>query len=213
MLLELLALAEAGRAGGHHEAGLPARPEVGIDGRHDDVHVGDAAVGDPRLGAVDHPLVLGLVVDGAGAERADVGAGVGLGNGERGDLELVVLAPEALRHPLHDLLGGAVGEDAGDAEDGAEDAEGDAGVAPAHLLHDDRDGEAGGVAEDVGDEVERVEADLGRLLDDRPGRLLPLVPFLAGGADDVLGEVVDPFLDLDLVLVEVEREVGHRARG
>ena len=43
------------------------------------------------------------------------------------------------------------------------------------------------------------------------GRLLPLVPLVRDGADDVLGEVVDPFLDLELVLVEVEREVGHGA--
>jgi hypothetical protein len=32
---------------------------------------------------------------------------------------------------------------------------------------------------------------------------------VGGRADDVLGEVVDPLLDLDLVLVELEREIGH----
>jgi hypothetical protein len=32
---------------------------------------------------------------------------------------------------------------------------------------------------------------------------------VGGGAHDVLGEVVDPLLDLELVLVEVEREIGH----
>ena len=61
------------------------------------------------------------------------------------------------------------------------------------------------------DEVEGVEAVLGRLLDDGPRRLLPLVPFAAGRPDDVLGELVDPLLDLELVLVQVEREVGHGA--
>ena len=45
--------------------------------------------------------------------------------------------------------------------------------------------------------------------DDRPRELLPLVPLLGGGADDRLGEVVDPLLDLQLVFVEGEREVGH----
>ena len=45
--------------------------------------------------------------------------------------------------------------------------------------------------------------------DDRPRELLALVPLVGGGADDALGEVVDPLLDLQLVLVEVEGEVGH----
>ena len=62
----------------HDEAGLAAALQRGVDGGHDHVHVGDAAVGDPRLGAVEHPLVGGLVVDGPGAQRRHVGAGVGL---------------------------------------------------------------------------------------------------------------------------------------
>ena len=33
----------------------------------------------------------------------------------------------------------------------------------------------------------------------------------AGGPDHVLREVVDPLLDLQLVLVEVQREIGHGA--
>ena len=58
------------RARRHDEAGLAPALELRVDGRHHDVDVGDAAVGDPRLGAVEHPLVLGLVVDGPGAQRA-----------------------------------------------------------------------------------------------------------------------------------------------
>ena len=138
----------------------------------------------------------------------DVAPGVGLAHAERAELDLLGRA-EALRHPLADLLGRAVGDDAGDGERAAEDRQRDAGVTPAHLLDHDRPGEAGGIGERVGAELHRVEADLGRLLDDRPRRLLPLVPLVGGGADDVLGEVVDPLLDLELVLVEVEREVGH----
>src|SRR5690606_31603912 len=49
-----------------------------------------------------------------------------------------------------------------------------------------------------------------RLLHDRPGELLLVVPFLARRTQDVLGELVDPVLDLDLVVVELERELGHR---
>ena len=174
------------------------------------MRVGDAAVGDPGLGAVEHPLVLGLVVDGPRLERRDVRAGVGLGHAERGQLD-VVGRPEALRDPLADLLGRAVGEDAGHGERRAEDGQRDAGVAPTHLLVDEAHEQAGRVGEALGDEVEGVQPDLGRLLDDGPRRLFTLVPLGAGGAHDVLGELVDPLGDLELVLVEVEGEVGHAA--
>ena len=63
--------------------------EVRVDDRDHDVDVGDTAVGGPGLGSVDHPLVLGLVVDGTGAQRAHVGAGVGLGHAVGAELHLV----------------------------------------------------------------------------------------------------------------------------
>ena len=170
--------------------------------------VGDAAVGDPGLGAVEDPLVGGFVVDGAGAQGADVGAGVGLGHAKAAELELLGGA-EALRDPLADLLGGAVADDAGQAEGGAEDGQPDAGVAPGQLLVDDREDHAGRVDEAWVMKSKEYRPMLGRLLDDRPRGLFPLVPFVGGRPDHVLGEVVDPFLDLELVLVEVEREVGH----
>ena len=107
--------AEAGGAGRDDEGGLAPGAELGLDRGDDDVHVGDAAVGDPGLGAVDDPLVLGLVVDGPGAEGGDVGAGVGLGDAEGGRLELLRGA-EALGAPLHELFGGAVGGDPGQAQ-------------------------------------------------------------------------------------------------
>ena len=120
VLLELLALADAGRAGRDDEGRVAAGAELRLDGEHEDVHVGDAAVGDPGLRAVEHPFVLGLVVDGAGLERADVGAGVRLADAEGAELDLVRRA-EALRDPLDDLLGRAVGDDAGHAERRAHD--------------------------------------------------------------------------------------------
>jgi hypothetical protein len=49
---------------------------------HDD-HVGDRAVADPALGAVEHPAV--AVAAGTGLERDRVRAVVGLGQGERAD--------------------------------------------------------------------------------------------------------------------------------
>ena len=59
----------------------------------------------------------------------------------------------------------------------------------------------------VHQELPAVQADLGGLLHDRVRELLALVPLVGGGTDDVLGEVVDPLLDLQLVFVE--REIGH----
>src|SRR3954447_23371263 len=148
VLLELLPHPQPPRARRADEAPLPAPAELGVDGGDDHVDVGDAAVGDPRLRAVQHPLVLRLVVDGAAAQRRDVRAGVGLGHAEGGDLDVVGRA-EALRQPLGDLLGAAVAHQAGDAERRAEDGEGNTRVAPAHLLHDHRQRDAGGVAEGV----------------------------------------------------------------
>ena len=108
VLAELLALGEAFGAGRDDEAGLAAGAEFGVDGGHDDVDVGDAAVGDPGLGAVEDPFVVGLVVDGAGADRADVAARVGFGDAEGAQLD-VVGGAEHLRGPFQDLLLGAVG--------------------------------------------------------------------------------------------------------
>ena len=128
---------------------------------------------------------------------------------ERAELD-VVGGAEALRHPLHDLLGRAVAGDAGGGEARAEDGQADAGVTPEQLLERDRQRQAGGVADrGLGEEVEGVEADLGRLLDDRPRELLPLVPLVGGRADDLLGEVVDPLLDLLLIFVQVQGELSH----
>ena len=95
------------------------------------------------------------------------------------------------------------------ARAGAHDRHADAGVAPEQLLDGDRQREPGRVADRVEQEVDAVQADLRGLLDDRPRELLALVPLVGGRADDVLGEVVDPLLDLQLVLVEGQREVGH----
>ena len=97
--------------GGIDEGGLAARAQLRVDRGDDHVHVGDAAVRGPRLLAVEHPLVLGLVVAGAGAQRRHVRAGVGLGDAEGADLRLR-LGAVALRHPLEQLLGRARGVDA-----------------------------------------------------------------------------------------------------
>src|SRR5664280_477668 len=185
-------------------------PELGVDRGDHHVDVGNAAIGDPRLRAVDDPLVLGLVVDGAGAQRRHVRPGVGLGHGEGGQLDLLRRA-KALRAPLHQLLGGAVAGDPGEAQGAPQDGQGDAGVTPGELLGGDGHEQSALVQEGGGDELEGVQPDLGRLLDDRPRGLLPLIPLVGGGADHVLREVVHPLLELQLILVEVQGEFRHGA--
>ena len=74
----------------------------------------------------------------------------------------------------------------------------------------DGHGEAGGVTDHgVGDELHRVEPDLGGLLHDGPRELFLLDPLLGGRTDHVLGELVEPVPQLDLILVERERELCH----
>ena len=166
-LLELLARAEARGAGRDDEAGLAPGAELGVHRGHDHVDVGDPAVGDPGLGAVDDPLVLGLVVDGPGAQRADVGAGVGLGDAEGGrwsfsgvpkhwgphstscsgvPLAAIPARPRALPKMARVMP---------------------ASPQASSSLATGRSGRSGRGR--LGEEVERVEADPGRLLDDRPG--------------------------------------------
>ena len=94
------------------------------------------------------------------------------------------------------------------AEPGPEDGQADARVTPGDLLHHDGHQDPRRVTERVGHEVEGVEADPGGLLDDRPRRLLALVPLVGGGADHARGEVVHPLLDLQLLVVKGEREQG-----
>ena len=74
----------------------PRWPELGIDGGHDHGHVGDAAVRDEHLGAVEDPLV--AVALGGGAQRLDVGAGARLGDGVRAELDLVALPKHSGTH-------------------------------------------------------------------------------------------------------------------
>ena len=208
VLLELLALGQALGAGRYDERHLAAGAERRVDRRDDDVPVGDAAVRGPGLGAVEHPLVVGLVVDRASLHRADVATGVGLGGAERTELRVVRRAVHR-GDELPDLLVGAVRADRGRCEPGAHDRQRDAGVAPEQLLLRDDHAETGVVEPLLSHEVDRVDPDLGRLLDDRPGRLLALVPLVGRGADHIGGEVVQPLLQRDLVLGEVQGELGH----
>ena len=105
-------------------------------------------------------------------------------------------------------------EDPGHGQRRAHDRHADPGVAPEQLLVDDRERDPGRVGPELGDPLEAVEADLRGLLDDRPGRLLALVPLGRRRAHHVLREAVNPVPDVLLVLVQLHREVaGARAPG
>ena len=205
MLLHLGALLEALGARRDDEGGVAARAELAVDRGDHHVDVGDPAVGRPGLLAVDHPLVLRLVVLGGGPVARDVRAGVRLGRAEGADLDVVLVA-EALRHPLDHLLGRARAVDPGDRERRAEDRHADPGVAPEELLVHDREGEPGRIGPELRDRLEAVEPDLRRLLHHRPGELLLLVPLVRGRPHRLLGEPVRPLPDVLLVLGELERE-------
>ena len=60
----------------------------------------------------------------------------------------------------------------------------------------------------MAEELRAVDPDAGGFLDDRPRCLLALVPLVRGGTDDGLGELVQPLLHLNLLVVEFERERG-----
>ena len=62
VLLVLLALRQTLGPGWDDERCVPFRSQLRVDDGDDDMNVRDATVGDPRLGAVEHPLVGLLVV-------------------------------------------------------------------------------------------------------------------------------------------------------
>ena len=91
---------EPGRVARDQEGGHAARPLGAAAGQHG-VEVGDATVGDPRLGAVKRPLV--AVAHRAGAQAGRVGPGAGLGEAVRAQQ----VAAEHRRQMLGALLLGA----------------------------------------------------------------------------------------------------------
>ena len=197
----LLAHGQPGGVLGNHERRLAAMPELGVHGRDHDGHVGDPAVGDEDLGAVEHPLV--AVQLGRGAQRADVGAGARLGDGVGAELDLVA-HPEALGHPAPDLLGRARAGDAGRGERAALDRERDAGAAPVQLLGVDAAVDPVGVLPHPLDVVEPVEAPLACGLDGLPGHALLAVVLVRDRPDDLASEPAAGLLELELLVVEPE---------
>ena len=117
-------------------------------------------------------------------------------------------------HSMH-LLGRAVAGDAGGGEARAEDRQADAGVAPEQLLERDRQREAGGVAPSTPGRRSRRSrgrswpppATIGHGNSSRSSHSWAAGPHHGGG------EVVDPLLDLLLVVVQRQREARVMARS
>ena len=199
--------------GGTTNAACPREPSAGSTEAVTTCTVGDAAVGGVRLLAVEDPLVGGLVVDGPGAHRADVRAGLRLGGAERGDLRLgrrrrstaapTRRAARACRSRRSRRPPGRCRRCAMPMPASPQNS--------SSLAIGKR--QPGRVGPAVGEELEAVQADLRRLLDDRPGRLLALVPLGRGRAHDVGGEAVHPVAQVPLLLVQVERELDATRRG
>src|SRR3954464_15690643 len=89
VLLHLRALLDALGPGRNHEPGMSASAQLAVDARDHDVDARDPTVRGPGLLAVQYPLVLGLVVAGAGPDGRDVRAGIRLRRAEGGNLRLV----------------------------------------------------------------------------------------------------------------------------
>ena len=175
-----------------------------VRGGEDDVEVGDAAVGDEALGAVEDVGV--AVAPRGGGHRGDVGAGARLG--ERHRAEAVAL-DDRLQQALLLLVGaGQQDRDAGEmraAEDGRH-----AAAAPGQLFGDDAVGQFIGDAQaaELLGEGEGRQAQLARLAHQLPRELFALVQFRRDGADLLLGEGMRKLLH-GLLLVG-EGEVDHR---
>ena len=208
VLLVLLSLRKTLGSRWNDERRLPATAQLRIDRRDDDVDVGDAAIGDPRLRAVEHPFVGGRVVHRTRAQRRHVAAGIRLAHAERTELHIIGGAI-ALGRPLHHLLGRAGRGDTGGGEPRPEDRQANAGIAPEELLGRDRIRESARVECGVRSEVERVQAVLRRFLHDGPRELFAFVPLVGRRPDHIDRELVNPFLDLELVFIGGQRELGH----
>ena len=104
-LVELAQHREAGGALGDDERALAAVPRVGIDGGDHDVHVGDAAVTDEHLVAVNDPVAAVQARAGLDERMSLPPLGSVTARAARA-ASLISSGAEALRRPLNQLLVG-----------------------------------------------------------------------------------------------------------
>jgi len=117
---------------GHHEQRLAAVSEFLVDDRVHHMHVGDAAVADPHLVAIDDPVV--TVAARASAQIPNVAAALGLGDRQGGELD-IAWGSETFGRPLEHLLRRRGLTDRRQRQRGHDDRQSDSGAAPEELLH------------------------------------------------------------------------------
>src|SRR5215216_1599808 len=194
---------EAGGAGRDQEAAhalvVGAGPDHG--------HIRDAAIGDPHLGPVEHPVA--ALLAGAGAHPGRVGAEVGLGQAEAADH----LAGGHGRQPAPLLLLGAVAPDRVHGQ-GALDRDEAAGPGVAGLQLQAGQAVADGVGAGaaVALQVHAEQAQVAELLGQLAGQLAALEPAGDLGqhpvGDEAAGGVADQPLLLRQLPVQVEEVQG-----
>ena len=167
------------------------------------MHIGDAAVGDELLLAVEHVLV--AVADSGGLDVGHVGAGVWLGEAHRAEVNLVRVGGDA-RQPLLSLLGRARRRDGGRGKAGRIDREGYAGAAPRELFGHDRRQERRSAALEHASLAGDAETDGSGLLDDVVGDLFVFVVVGGDGPDLFLCEVVRDLLNKLLFVRKFETD-------
>ena len=188
---------------------MPLLPAGRVGDGHDDEHTGHRGVGAPGLDAVQHVRV--ALPDGAGAQVGGVGAGLGLGQGER---------PEALprghgRQVFLLLFLGSAEHD-GIAGHGVVDGHGDRqrGVHPGDLFDDEGVGQVVDLrAAQVGRHQCAHEAEPGQLVQQGRRELAVRVPIGRARPDFRLGEIADRLPDQPLVFrpLEIQKSASRRA--
>jgi hypothetical protein len=202
-LVELAQHPQAGRSLRHDEYTLTAVAGVGVDGGDDDMYVGDPAVADEHLLAVDDP-VAGILAR-PGLDRPHVAASARLRDGQSGELDGVGRA-EALPRPVHQLLVGGGLPDRRERQGGHDDRQADPCAAPEQLLHEDRQRQASRIDRQLGIELPLVEPLVRGPLRDWPRQLLCAVVLRRRWADHVAGERVRLGAQRLLLVGELERE-------
>ena len=208
MLCILLPLAEAFCVRWNDERSLTATFERRVNCCNHNVHVCNATVGDPCLGAVEYPFIFCFVVNGTCAQARNVGTCIGFTHTKCSKLHVVCIAV-ALWHPLHQLLWCAVAGDTRGCKTRTHDGHTDTCVAPKQFFNADWHRQPSGVGHVVHEELPAVQTDFCGLLYNGPRELFALVPLLGGGTNDVFCEGADPLLNLELVVIELEGEISH----
>src|SRR6202030_960632 len=136
---------------------------------------------------------------------AHVRAGARLGGAERRDLRISWTA-EHLGKELTELLGRSARRERSRSQTRPEDGQRDTSIAPEHLLEHGQQPETAGFSGHLREQLRRVQADFRGLSDDRPRRLLALIPFGGGGPDHLGGKLVHPVTNVHNFFRQFQRE-------